>query len=113
MSREHDESVLRAIATYPPWLLRAPGLRNNPQAKEFNAVSETINDFITSWLVDAINGAGGLRSYQDHEYPVMAHPDDVTVAIWIVRCLGNPRCEGSQEVVDAIIKSREDQAQPG
>ena len=53
-----------------------------------------------------INGVGGLH---DFEYYEMASPNydrDVSVAIWVIKCLANPKCEGSEEAVQAIIERR-------
>ena len=62
-----------------------------------------IEDFIQR----IINGTGGFKTCE--EYEIMVHHIDreTSIASWVIRCLANPKCEGSKEVLDAIIKQRE------
>ena len=63
---------------------------------------------ISTWVHRVIDGPGGLRSFEDHE---MAEPTvnrDEAVAAWIIRCLANAKCAGSDYVIDEIIKHRQD-----
>lgn len=65
----------------------------------------TISEFAES----IIKGTGGFASYAEHEVVPLDgwHPDDwVRVVEWTLRCLANPDCEGSQEVLAAIIERR-------
>jgi hypothetical protein len=63
-----------------------------------------INEYeidIQFWIKDLLEGPGGLRDFEDHEIVVWPEgwTDRYVAAEWIVRCLGNPRCEGSREIV--------------
>ncbi len=57
-----------------------------------------------------IEGSGGMNDFEDHECVVWHNSDRAAAAYWILKCLANPRCEGSQEVIDAIIAHREAQS---
>ena len=64
----------------------------------------TLHDFCES----IISGTGGLHSYERHEVAFI--PDDrrdMAVANWVIRCLANPGCEGSEFVLERIIAKRE------
>ena len=61
---------------------------------------------IEKWVNRIINGLGGLHSFEDHEFATPNIDRDEAVARWVIRCLGNKNCEGSQEVIDAILKNR-------
>ena len=54
-----------------------------------------------------INGVGGLHDYEYHEMATPNYDRDVSVAIWVIKCLANPKCEGSQDAIQAIIERRE------
>jgi hypothetical protein len=56
---------------------------------------------IQCWINDLLEEPGGLRDYEDHEIVVWpeGRTDRYIAAEWIVRCLGNPRCEGAREIV--------------
>ena len=41
-----------------------------------------------------INGVGGLHDYEYHEMATPNYDRDVSVAIWVIKCLANPKCEG-------------------
>lgn len=60
---------------------------------------------IPSFIEEIINGVGGFKVQEDREFVI--YPDrEVGVAGFIIRCLANPQCKGSQEVLDAIIARR-------
>ena len=59
-----------------------------------------------SWCDKIINGAGGYKAFQKYELAVENYEHDICVSIWILRCLANPECDGSEEVIDAILKVR-------
>jgi hypothetical protein len=59
---------------------------------------------ITAWVYRRIFGPGGLEDFENHEIVDWGDkPDRIVAAHWILRCLANPRCEGSAEVLDAIV----------
>jgi hypothetical protein len=60
--------------------------------------------FLKTWCNSIINGAGGLRAYNKHEHAGMT--TQLHAVEWTIRCLANPKCEGSQEVLDAILEER-------
>ena len=53
-----------------------------------------------------IEGVGGMNSFEQHEEVIWHHPDRVAAAIWTMRCLANPECEGSAEALASIIEAR-------
>jgi len=53
-----------------------------------------------------INGVGGLHDFVEYELAVPNYDRDVCVAIWVLKCLANPKCEGSEEAVAAIVEKR-------
>jgi len=55
-----------------------------------------------------INGAGGLHDFEYHEIATPNYDRDVVVAIWVIKCLANPSCDGSKEAMEAIIERRKD-----
>jgi hypothetical protein len=60
---------------------------------------------ITKWIKEIVNGVGGLRDY--HTYEMCGSEPTLEEAIaFALRCLANPDCEGSQNVLDAIIQKR-------
>jgi hypothetical protein len=62
---------------------------------------------ITDWINAILYGAGGLEDFEHYEMPIIGVPRDVFVARWIIRCLANPACGGSAEILDAIAQRRE------
>lgn len=59
-----------------------------------------------------IEGSGGMNDFEEHEYPAWNHSERVEAAIWAMKCLANPKCEGSEEALAAIIKHREERQNP-
>ena len=60
----------------------------------------------TDFAKSIIEGTGGLNSFEDREVATWDHSDRVQSAVWTLRCLSNPACEGSQEAIDAILERR-------
>ncbi len=54
-----------------------------------------------------IEGSGGMNDYEYYEFVVWDVPDRVAAAHWILKCLANPACEGSEEALAAIMAHRE------
>ena len=55
-----------------------------------------------------ISGTGGLHDFEEYE---MAEPNidrDEAIAIWTIKCLANPGCEGSREIFDLIADRRKE-----
>lgn len=60
---------------------------------------------ISEFLQSIINGSGGFKSYEDREI-LVSKDRDIEIAGFVVRCLANTSCEGSEEVLEAIIEQR-------
>jgi hypothetical protein len=65
---------------------------------------------IKAWATRIIEGVGGMNDYERYEYATFPDGDRVGAAYWVIRCLANPKCEGSAEVLEAIAKRREEVA---
>lgn len=65
---------------------------------------------IGKWCRRIIEGVGGMNDYEKYETVIWHVPDRVAVADWTIRCLANPKCEGSQEILEAIIERRKEQS---
>ena len=53
-----------------------------------------------------INGVGGLKDFEHYEMAVSKYERDITVAMWVLKCLSNPDCKGAEEALQAIIERR-------
>lgn len=63
---------------------------------------------IDEWIEKIVNGSGGFVDFENHEWPVYHNSREYSIAAFVVRCLANPKLEGSQEVLDAIIERRKE-----
>lgn len=64
---------------------------------------ETATDFAKQ----IIEGPGGMNDFERYEIVVFHNSERVAAAVWTLRCLANPECEWSQEVIDHILAVRE------
>jgi hypothetical protein len=55
-----------------------------------------------------IEGVGGMNDCERYELAVFPLGDRVAAVEWTLRCLANPECEGSAEVLAAIAERRRD-----
>ncbi len=62
---------------------------------------------IDNWLKDIIHGSGGFEDFENYEGLVHSVSREHSIAAFVIRCLGNPDCEGSGEVLDKIEANRE------
>ena len=62
---------------------------------------------INSWVNRVIKGIGGFESWEDHESVMFHNSREEGIAEFVIRCLANPFCEGSDKVLEAIIEQRE------
>jgi hypothetical protein len=62
---------------------------------------------IAAWIRDIIEGSGGMDQFEEREMVIWHVSERIAAASWAVRCLANPRCKGSAEVLAAIIARRE------
>lgn len=63
---------------------------------------------IRTWVHEIIDGVGGLHDFETYEIATPNMPRDEAVAIWVLKCLGNKECDGSQKVLNEIIKHRKE-----
>jgi hypothetical protein len=68
---------------------------------------------IAEWCRDIIDGPGGMIDQEAHKLVIYHVPDRVAAVMFAVRCLANPRCAGSAEVLAAIGERRADVAPAG
>ena len=61
---------------------------------------------LTEFAHEIINGVGGLRDFERYELAVPNIDRDEATVIWTLKCLANPACELSREVLDAISERR-------
>jgi len=57
----------------------------------------------SAWCEKIITGTGGLHAWENHEGGVVSGDRDVAVARWVLRCLANPLCEGSKDVLTELV----------
>jgi hypothetical protein len=65
---------------------------------------------VQAWVEQRVTGPGGFQAFEAHEMPLFTHERDVELATFVIRCLANPACEGSAEVLDAIATRRREVA---
>lgn len=61
---------------------------------------------IAAWCKHIIEGQAGMNSYEARELVVWHESERFSAAQWVIRCLANPDCEGSGEVLQAIVEQR-------
>lgn len=61
---------------------------------------------IKPWIDAVIDGSGGLKDFHKYELGGTRATTYQTAA-WIIRCLANPQCEGSDGILEAIQAERE------
>ena len=61
---------------------------------------------IMTYCEKIITGVGGLHDFERYELAVPNVDRDVATAAWVIRCLANPKSEGSQQVLEAILERR-------
>lgn len=61
---------------------------------------------IEKWIKEAMEGPGGMRDFDRREHPIYHCSRRIAAASWIVRCLANPKCEGADDMLKAIIAQR-------
>ena len=57
------------------------------------------------WTEMIIAGRGGFRCYEDREF-VVFRDRDVSIADFVIGCLCNPNCEGTDELIKFIQNER-------
>ena len=61
---------------------------------------------VADWVKDIIEGPQGMNSFQRHEMVSWGEPERIAAANWVLRCLANPSCEGSGQMLHAILERR-------
>ncbi len=69
----------------------------------------TVNP-ILQYCKNIIESAGGLHDFEYHEMASPNYDRDTSTAIWVIKCLANPKSEGSKEILDLIAQRREELA---
>lgn len=62
---------------------------------------------ISAWIKSRIDN---LHDFERCEAALPTIPRDEAVGAWIIRCLANPECDGSAELIEAIVRRREKKA---
>lgn len=62
---------------------------------------------IPDWINEIVDGPGGMADYERYELVVWHVPDRQAAIGWVLRCLANPSCEGSEKVLAAIQERRQ------
>jgi len=62
---------------------------------------------IDDFAKQIIEGSGGMNAYEAHEFVSWPYSDRIAASVWTMRCLSNPRCEGSDVAIAAILARRE------
>jgi hypothetical protein len=65
---------------------------------------------LLSWVEQVVTGGGGFQAFEAHEMPLFAYERDIELASFVIKCLANPRCEGSAKVLAAIERQRREQS---
>lgn len=60
----------------------------------------------TEFAREVIEGPGGLNSFESREMVVFHEHERVHAAAWMIRCLANIDCPGSEEAVASILEKR-------
>ena len=63
---------------------------------------------IEEYCAKIINGSGGLHAFERHELAGAKRDRDEAVAIWTIKCLANPRSEGSARILELIQERRKE-----
>ena len=75
-------------------------------------MSKQVDSPARQWCREAIEGFAGYTTFCDREVYVPSDCPEVEGAYWVLKCLANPACEGSQRVLDEILARRARQGDP-
>jgi hypothetical protein len=62
---------------------------------------------INDWISRVIKGSGGFEAWEDRECVIFHNSREEAIAGFVIRCLANPYCDGSKDVLDSILAHRE------
>ena len=57
---------------------------------------------INEWITNCLEGSEGFVTYKEFR----CDTDEMLSANWIINCLTNPKCEGSEEILQMIVAMR-------
>lgn len=60
---------------------------------------------IEDFIKEIISGPTGFKTWEDREFIVHTNRDEA-IAAFVIRCLANPRCENSNNVLEKIEARR-------
>lgn len=63
---------------------------------------------IEEWISQVIDGSGGFKVWEDSEWVIHHKSREYSIAAWVIRCLANPKCEGSKQVLRSINRHRKE-----
>ena len=61
---------------------------------------------INDWINRVIKGPTGFEIWEDRECVIFHNSREEGIAAFVIRCLANPLCDGSKEVLEAILEQR-------
>lgn len=70
-------------------------------------VIKSLPTTLEKWCKDIMMSAGGFRVWEDREF-VIHKNRDIAIVEWTIRCLGNPKCEGSDYVMEKLDERRKE-----
>lgn len=80
------------------------------KTKEKIIPEEITDDSMTidlhEWVNRTIEGPAGFKVWEDRECVVHHVSREFSIAAFVMRCLANKECEGSEHALNAIIKRR-------
>lgn len=76
------------------------------KAKKAKLRKEIITIKIEDWCARIINGTGGFISLEEHELSIFEKGRDIAIVEFVIRALANAECEGSAEILTAILERR-------
>jgi hypothetical protein len=61
---------------------------------------------IQKWVNRIIKGASGFEVWEDREAVIFNNSREEGIAEFVLNCLANPKCEGSADILQAILELR-------
>jgi len=61
---------------------------------------------INKWINRVIKGSAGFETWEDREGIIFHNSREEGIAAFVIRCLANPLCDGSEDVLAAILEQR-------
>lgn len=68
--------------------------------------NDTISLDLHDWVARIIDGPTGFKVWEDREGVLHHVSREVSIALFVVRCLANVNCDGSEQVLNAIMRRR-------